>query len=86
MSAAHPLLRVFARNIDLLAFKRGLTRRELAEQLNITPYILSRVLNAQNRHLDPEIVSDLLAFFDCTPNDLLLPHADVTYRDDYPSG
>lgn len=86
MSAPHPLLRVFARNVDLLAFKRGLTRRELAEQLHTTPYILSRVLNAQNRHLDPELVSTLLALFDCTPNDLLLPHADVTYSDDRPSG
>lgn len=73
------LRQIFARNIELLAFKRGLKRADLAQRIGVSSYVLNRILECRNRHLDPEIVAELLKLFACTPNDLFLPHSDVNY-------
>lgn len=73
------LLQVFARNVELLAFKRGLARRDLATRLGVTSHVMRRVLECRNHSLDPELVAALLIFFNCTPNDLFLRQPDVSY-------
>lgn len=79
------LLQVFARNVELLAFKRGLARRDLATRLGVTPHVMHRVLECRNRSIDPELVATLLVFFNCSPNDLFLRHPDVSYPSDRPN-
>lgn len=76
------LLRVYARNLEYLAFKRGLHRRDLATRLGVSQYVISRILDGRNRSIDPELLADLLIFFNCTPNDLFLRLPDVSYPSD----
>lgn len=85
-SPAPSLIAIFARNVELLAFKRNLSRRTLASRLGVSNYVLQRILERRNRHIDPEIVEALLTFFSCTPNDLFLPQPDVNYTLDASPG
>ena len=80
----HHLLTVYARNIDLLTFKRGWTLNRLASELGTTTAALTRVRLRHNKYLDPELLSDLLRVFNCAPNDLLAPHPDVDYSQQPP--
>lgn len=75
----HELLTIYARNIDLLTFKRGWSIAKLARELGTTVGTLTRVRLRHNKYLDPELFADLLRVFDCTPNDLLSRHPDVDY-------
>lgn len=75
----HELLNVYARNIDLLIFKRGWSLNRLATELGTTVATLTRVRLRHNKYIDPELLADLIRVFACTPNDLLIPHPDVDY-------
>lgn len=73
------VLAVYARNIDLMLFKRGWSLSRLAKEVGITVPTLTRVRLRHNKYIDPELFSSLLRVFDCRPDDLLLPHPDVDY-------
>lgn len=73
------LLPIYARNMELLAFKRGWDSGRLAEELGITRAALNRIRFCNNRYIDPDIFNDLLRILECTPNDLLLPLPDLDY-------
>lgn len=73
------LLAIYARNIEVCAFKRGWSMRHLAEEAGCTVATLTRVRMRHNKMIDPELLASLLSVFDCRPDDLLLPHPDVDY-------
>jgi DNA-binding Xre family transcriptional regulator len=74
-----PLLNVYARNVELHAFKRGWSHKFLATRLGITPYSLTRIRYGRGRYLDAEVFASMLEIFDCQPNDLLLPQPGIDY-------
>ena len=84
MSALTPeeILRVYSRNIDILAFKRGWNTTRVAAALGVTANTLRRVRQKRNHYIDPELLAALLDVFECTPNDLLLPQAGIDYPSD----
>ena len=73
------LLVVYGRNVEMFAFKRGWTMRQLANEVGCTVATLTRVRMRHNKMIDPDLLSSLLSVFGCTPDDLLLPHPDVDY-------
>lgn len=80
--AVPPLLRIYARNIELLAVKRGIPAHALAGELGLTANTLNRIRFARSRYLDPEVFVGLLDLFECEPNDLLLPQPGIDYSHD----
>lgn len=78
-SVIPPLLRIYARNIELLAVKRGIPSHALASKLGLTANTLNRIRFARSRYLDPEVFVALLDIFECEPNDLLLPQPGIDY-------
>lgn len=74
-----PLIAIYARNIEIFAFKRGWSMRHLADEVGCTVATLTRVRMRHNKTIDPELLSALLTAFECRPDDLLLPHPDVDY-------
>ena len=81
-SVIPPLLRIYARNIELLAVKRGIPSHALARKLGLTANTLNRIRFARSRYLDPEVFVALLGLFECEPNDLLLPQPGIDYSHD----
>jgi len=77
--ANRPLLTIFARNLELQAFRKGWTSQQLIKELDITQNAYNRIRQNRSRYLDPEILESAIELFDCTPNDLLLPQPDVVY-------
>lgn len=73
------LLTVYARNIDLLLFKRGWSLSRLAREAGVTVPTLTRVRLRHNKYIDPELFEALLRVFDCNPDELLLPHPGIDY-------
>jgi DNA-binding Xre family transcriptional regulator len=76
------LMRVYARNIDLLAYKRGWSTELLAKRLALSPNTLIRIRRHQSKYIDPEVLLALMDVFDCTPNDILLPQEGVNYDEE----
>lgn len=76
------LLRIYARNIELLAFKRGWTQETLATRLGVSTNTLIRIRRHQAKYIDPDVLLALMDVFDCTPNDILLPEEGVNYDED----
>lgn len=74
-----PLLHVYARNVQHLAFKRGWSAPRLARELGVTMNTLNRIRFARSRYIDPEVFIALLAVFECEPNDLFLPQPGIDY-------
>lgn len=74
-----PLTKVLARNVEYLAFCRGWTRPQLTDALGISPHVMSRLRRAEGRFIDAELLESCLRVFDCTPNDLLIPHPELVY-------
>lgn len=79
-STKPPLLRVYARNVQLCAFKRGWSNNRLATELGVSLNTVNRVRFGRSRYLDPEVLEALLKAFDCEPNDLLLPQPGIDYE------
>lgn len=77
--AVPQLLPIYARNIEFLAFKRGMDPGQLADALGLTRPSFNRIRFSYNRYIDPAIFTDLLRILDCTPNDLLLPNPELDY-------
>jgi DNA-binding Xre family transcriptional regulator len=73
------LITIYARNIEIFAFKRGWSMRHLAEETGCTVATLTRVRMRHNKTIDPELLASLLNVFSCHPDDLLLPQPDVDY-------
>jgi DNA-binding Xre family transcriptional regulator len=73
------LLHIYARNVELCAFKRGWSFSRVATELGITLNTLNRIRFSRSRYLDPEVFSALLEIFACEPNDLLLPQPGIDY-------
>jgi DNA-binding Xre family transcriptional regulator len=73
------LLTIYAKNIDLMAFKRGWSMAYLAELIGVTVPTLTRVRLRHNKYIDPEIFASLLRVFECRPDDLLSAHSDIDY-------
>jgi len=73
------LLTIYAKNIDLLAFKRGWSMSYLADQVGVTVPTLTRVRLRHNKYIDPELFSAFLTVFECRPDDLLSAHPDIDY-------
>ena len=84
MAALTPdaMLRVYSRNIEILAFKRGWNTARVAAALGVTANTLRRVRQKRSRYSDPELLAALIDVFECTPNDLLLPQAGIDYPSD----
>ncbi len=84
MSALTPdaMLRVYSRNSEILAIKRGWNTARVAAVLGVTANTLRRVRQKRNRYIDPELLAALIDVFECTPNDLLLPQAGIDYSSD----
>jgi DNA-binding Xre family transcriptional regulator len=76
------MLRVYSRNIEILAIKRGWNTARVAAVLGVTANTLRRVRQKRNRYIDPELLAALIDVFECTPNDLLLPQAGIDYSSD----
>jgi DNA-binding Xre family transcriptional regulator len=74
-----PLLHIYARNVQHLAFKRGWSHSRLATELGVTLNTLNRVRFARGRYIDPEVFVALLDLFGCDPNDLLSPQPGIDY-------
>lgn len=74
-----PLLRVYARNVEHLAFKRGWSATRLATELGVTMNTLNRIRFARSRYIDPEVFTALIEVFGCEPNDLLLAQPGFDY-------
>lgn len=74
-----PLLHVYARNVQHLAFKRGWSHGRLATELGITVNTLNRIRFARSRYIDPDVFTSLVEVFSCEPNDLLLPQPGIDY-------
>jgi len=73
------LLPVYARNVELLAFKRGWGPTRLATELGVTTNTINRLRTCKAKYLDLDLFKELLRVFQCQPNDLLQPHQDVDY-------
>ena len=77
--AIPPLMKVFGRNVELLALKRGWTLKEVADKGELSYYHLSQVRKGTARFIDPDCIEILLKTLEVTPNDLFLPQSDVIY-------
>ena len=78
-NTAHPILRVYARNVEIFMCRRNLTPTHLAHQLSASPHALANLRFHRGRWIDPELLVELLQLFECEPNDLLLPQPGVDY-------
>lgn len=76
---SHPLMRVYARNLDYQLFKRGWTAQHLASELGLDTRTVTRLRNAQVGRIDPELFTAMCDVFQCTPNDLLMRHDELIY-------
>lgn len=79
MTSVSRFFRVYARNIELEALKRGWSQDVLATRLGVSRGTLARIRRGDLRYLDPEILLSLLQEFNCTPNDLLMPQEGIQY-------
>lgn len=80
MAASQPsLIQIYARNVEHHAFMRGWPPPKLATELGVTHNTLTRIRFARSRYIDPDVFSELLRVFGCTPNDLLLPFPGIDY-------
>lgn len=73
------LLYVYSRNIEVRLALLGISHSEMAAKLNVSPTNITRIKNHIVKFIDPETLSELLRFFNCTPNDLLLKQEGVNY-------
>ena len=72
-------MKVFGRNMELIALKRGWTVKDIAEKGDLPYGHLQQVRKGNLRYLDPDVVESLLTTLEVKPNDLFLPMADVIY-------
>lgn len=79
MVTSPTLLEIYARNVDYLAFKRGWTKQQLADELGVSPYTMSRLRMAKGRFIDADLFQAICRVFDCFPNDLLIPYPELEY-------
>lgn len=70
---------VYGRNIDFQLFKRNWSPTKICKTINISESALTRLRHGRARYIDPEVLLSLLRLFECTPNDLLLPHPGIDY-------
>jgi DNA-binding Xre family transcriptional regulator len=82
MGTEAPLIRIYARNIELLGFKRGWDSTRLASELGISTNTFRRLRSGVNRYICTDLFRTVLKLFDCSPNDLLLPQDGVDYTFD----
>jgi DNA-binding Xre family transcriptional regulator len=78
-STSHHALRIYARNLEILLVKAGITHVELAKRLGLSANAMNRIRFVRNAYLDPDVLFAFTRVFDCTPNDLLLPQPGVDY-------
>lgn len=78
-SVSHPILRVYARNVEIWMCRRNLTPTHLVRELGVSPHAVNNLRFHRGRWIDPELLVELLELFNCTPNDLLLPQPGVDY-------
>lgn len=76
---SHPLMRVYARNLNYELFRRGWTAQRLASELGLDVRTVTRLCNAQVGRIDPELFSAMCDVLRCTPNDLLMKRDELTY-------
>lgn len=76
------LFRIYARNIELMAFKRGWSVDTLASRLGVSSHTITRIRRNRARYIDPEVLLAVLDVFGCTPNDLLLPQEGIKYDEE----
>ena len=76
---ASPLMKVFGRNMELIALKRGWTLKEVADRGELSYYHLCQLRKGTARYLDPDCIEVLLKTLEVTPNDLFLAMDDVIY-------
>lgn len=74
-----PLLATYARNVEILACKRGWTFARLARELSVSDDVLHRLRYYRGRYIDPDLFVSILELFNCEPNDLLLPQPGIEY-------
>jgi DNA-binding Xre family transcriptional regulator len=80
-----PLIRIYTRNIEHLAFKRGWDSTRLAVELGISSNTFRRLFRSGlSRYICTDLFQTALNIFDCTPNDLLLPQDGIEYIVDRP--
>jgi len=79
MAGPHPILRVYARNVEIAMCRRNLTPSALVRELGVSPHAVTNLRLHRGRWIDPELLAELLELFGCTPNDLLLPQPGVDY-------
>lgn len=73
------LIRIFARNIEFLGFKRGWDSTRIAKELGISCTTFRRLRSGVNRYICSDLLQTALKVFNCSPNDLLLPQDGVDY-------
>lgn len=84
MADPHPILRVYARNVEIWMCRRALTPADILREVgalgcDVSPHAVTNLRRTRGRWIDPELLAGLLDLFDCTPNDLLLPQPGVDY-------
>ena len=55
-----PIQRVYGRNVELLAFKRGWSVNYLAEQLDVTTQVIHRLFSGRARYIDPHLLGNII--------------------------
>lgn len=73
------LIKVFARNIQLEGFKKGWDSSRIAQELGISANSFRRLRAGTNRYICGDLLQSVMTLFNCTPNDLLLPHDGIDY-------
>lgn len=84
MTGPHPLLRVYARNVEIWMCRRSLSAADVVREVNalgcaVSPHAVRNLRTTRGRWIDPELLAGLLDLFGCTPDDLLLPQPGVDY-------
>lgn len=74
-----PTVRIYARNLELLAFKRGWDPTQTASMLGVSADSFRRLRAGKSRFICADLLNAALELFDCSPNDLLLPQPGVDY-------
>ena len=73
------LLTLYARNVEILACKKGWTFSKIASDTGVSINTLNGVRYKRSKTIDPELLTELMDLFKCSPNDLLQAHPDVDY-------
>ena len=72
-------IRIYARNVEIYLARFNINHVDLAKRLGLSVNAMNRIRFGRNAYIDPDVLFALTRAFNCTPNDLLLPHDGVPY-------